>query len=96
MSASTFTETPSPSPSACPLAISPHLSLRRCRVRTREVVMVVIIGVYLFGIGMLAGITMDRMRFDHQRSQVLHRYEQALEEWLAYRMALEKRMGDQP
>ena len=65
-------------------------------MRTREVVMVVIIGVYLFGIGMLAGITMDRMRFDHQRSHVLDRYEQALKEWHAYRIALEKRMGDQP
>lgn len=48
------------------------------------------IGVYLLVVGMLVGITIDRMSYDVQRSEVLGRYEQALREWQAYRMALEK------
>lgn len=48
------------------------------------------IGVYLLVVGMLVGITIDRMSYDVQRSEVLGRYEQALHEWQAYRMALEK------
>jgi hypothetical protein len=38
----------------------------------------------------LAGVVIDRMQFDRQRSAVLHRYEEALQQWHAYRMALEK------
>ena len=48
------------------------------------------IGVYLLVVGVLAGMTIDRMRYDVQRSEVLARYEEALHEWQAYRMALEK------
>ena len=48
------------------------------------------IGVYLLLVGMLVGMTIERMRYDVQRSEVLVRYEQALHEWQAYRMALEK------
>jgi hypothetical protein len=48
------------------------------------------LGVYLVVIGMLVGMVIDRMRFDGQRSAVLGRYEQALQEWQTYRIALEK------
>ena len=41
-------------------------------------------------IGTLAGMVIDRMRFDGQRATVLGRYEQALQEWQTYRIALEK------
>jgi hypothetical protein len=45
--------------------------------------------VYLVAFGMLVGVAIERMRYDVQRSEVLGRYEQALHEWQAYRMALE-------
>jgi len=48
------------------------------------------IGLYLLILGMLAGVTLERMRYDVQRSAVLDRYEQALHEWQAIRMDLEK------
>jgi hypothetical protein len=57
--------------------------------RTRTIA-VILVGVYLVGAGMLAGMLIDRMRFDRQRSEVLGRYEQALRDWHAYRIALEK------
>jgi hypothetical protein len=50
----------------------------------------VAVGVYLVVFGMLLGVAIERMRYDVQRSEVLGRYEQALHEWQAYRMALEK------
>ena len=50
----------------------------------------ILFGVYLVGVGMLAGVVIDRMRFDRQRSEALGRYEHALREWQSHRMALEK------
>jgi hypothetical protein len=48
------------------------------------------LGLYLLGFGMLAGVTVERMRFDHKRSQMLARYDRALREWHAFRIELEK------
>ena len=48
------------------------------------------LGLYLLGFGMLAGIAVERMRFDHKRTHVLARYDEALREWHAFRMELEK------
>ena len=48
------------------------------------------LGAYLIGVGMLAGVVIDRMWYDQQRSEVLGRYEQALRDWHTYRMELEK------
>jgi hypothetical protein len=48
------------------------------------------LGTYLLGVGMLAGVAIDKMRYDRHRSEVLGRYEQAVREWQTYRMALEK------
>ncbi len=48
------------------------------------------LGLYLLGFGMLAGATVERMRFDHKRSQMLVRYEQAIRQWHAFRIELEK------
>ena len=39
---------------------------------------------------MLAGVVVDRMLFDKQRSKVLDRYEQALKDWHSFQMILEK------
>lgn len=58
-------------------------------MRTRTVVGI-LVGACLFVVGMLAGVVVDRIRFDGQRSEVLGRYEQALRDWQAYRIALEK------
>jgi hypothetical protein len=56
----------------------------------------IVVGVYLVGFGMLSGVVVDRMLFDHQRSRVLHRYERALREWHDVRMDLERRVLDRP
>jgi hypothetical protein len=48
------------------------------------------LALYLLGFGMLAGATVERMRFDHRRSQILARYDEALREWHAFRIELEK------
>jgi hypothetical protein len=56
----------------------------------RITVMGVVVGSYLLGLGVLAGVVIDRMQFDRQRSEVLHRYEEALQQWHMYQMALEK------
>ncbi len=50
----------------------------------------VFVGAYLLGFGMLAGVVADRMLFDRKRSEVLGRYEQALQQWHSFRMTLEK------
>ena len=44
-------------------------------MKTRRHVMGVVFGVYLVGPGMLAGVMLYRMRFDHRRSEVLARYD---------------------
>ena len=59
-------------------------------MRLRITLVGVMAGTYLLGLGVLAGVVIDRMQFDRQRSEVLHRYEQALQEWHMYRMTLEK------
>ena len=48
------------------------------------------LGLYLVGFGMLAGIAVERMRFDHRRADVLAHYDDALREWHAFRMELER------
>jgi len=55
----------------------------------------VLVGAYLVGFGVLAGLVVDRMLFDKQRSKVLGRYERALKDWHAYRMMLEKTATEQ-
>jgi hypothetical protein len=59
-------------------------------MRLRISVMSVVVGAYLLGFGVLAGVVVDRMLFDQQRSEVLGRYEQALRQWHSYQMTLEK------
>jgi hypothetical protein len=48
------------------------------------------LGLYLVGFGMLAGVAFERMRYDHKRAMVLDQYEEALREWHAVRISLEK------
>lgn len=58
-------------------------------IRTKTVVGM-LVGAYLLVLGMLAGVAVERIRFDRQRSEVVGRYEQALRDWQSYRIALEK------
>ena len=63
-------------------------------METRRRLIVVAVGVYLLGLGMLVGVVIDRMQFDRQRAEVLSRYEEALRQWHGYRMSLEKSVFD--
>ncbi|PYN45952.1 MAG: hypothetical protein DME00_20455 [Candidatus Rokuibacteriota bacterium] len=54
------------------------------------------LGLYLVGFGMLAGVAVERMRFDHKRADVLDRYDEALREWHAFRMELERIVDQHP
>jgi len=48
------------------------------------------LGLYLVGFGVLAGIAVERMRFDHERADVLAHYDAALREWHAFRIEMER------
>lgn len=61
---------------------------------TRRVVLGIVLSAYLLGLGVLAGIVLERMRFDRQRTEVLRRYDEAVREWHSVRMALEKRVEE--
>lgn len=47
----------------------------------------VALAVYLLGLGFLGGILVERVRFDHSRARVLERYDAALRDRKAERMA---------
>ncbi len=47
------------------------------------------LGLYLIGMGFLGGLVAERVRFDHQRTAVLNRYDEAVRKWQAYLMQLE-------
>ena len=59
-------------------------------MRLRITLMRVVVAAYLLGLGVLAGVVIDRMLFDRHRSELLGRYEQALRQWHSYQMTLEK------
>ena len=48
------------------------------------------LGMCLVGFGMLAGVAIERMRFDHKRAGILARYDEAVPEWRAFRTELER------
>ena len=50
----------------------------------------VMVGAYLVGFGMLAGLAIDHMLFDRQRSAVLRQYNHALKQWHSQHMLIEK------
>jgi uncharacterized membrane protein len=58
-------------------------------MKSRIQVISVVVGAYLLGFGMLAGVVVNRMLFDRKRSEVLGRYEQALQQWHSFRMTIE-------
>ena len=63
----------------------------------RKAVVGIAVAAYLFGMGVLAGTALERMRFDRQRLEVLGRFEDSVREHHMLRMALEKQAeGRQP
>ncbi len=48
------------------------------------------LGLYLVGLGFLGGVVAERVRFDHQRTEVVRQYDKALRKWQAYLMKLEQ------
>jgi hypothetical protein len=62
-------------------------------MKTRRIVLAFGVGAYLVSFGMLTGMVVERMRFDRQRSEVLARYERAVTDLNAHRIALEKLAG---
>ena len=63
-------------------------------MKTGRPLIVVTVGLYLLGLGMLLGVVIDRMQFGRHRSEMLSRYEEALRQWQAYQMTLEKQVHD--
>ena len=51
---------------------------------------------YLLGLGFLGGIAAERVRFDSQRMAVLSRYDEAVREWHAYLIKLERGLPAEP
>jgi hypothetical protein len=47
------------------------------------------LAVYLLTLGLLGGILLERVRFDRARAAVLERYDTAVRDWKADRMAIE-------
>lgn len=47
------------------------------------------LGLYLLVLGFLGGILAERIRFDQQRTEILNRYDHAVQQWQAYLMSLE-------
>jgi hypothetical protein len=62
-------------------------------MKTRRIVLAFGVGAYLVSFGMLTGMVVERLRFDRQRSEVLARYERAVTDLNAHRIALEKLAG---
>ena len=50
----------------------------------------VAIGLYLVGIGALAGVLTERVRYDQARTAVVTRYQHALRQWQAVLMDIER------
>jgi len=49
-----------------------------------------VLGLYLAGLGFLGGIVAERIRFDTQRKVVLQRFDEAVRQWHAYLITLER------
>ena len=55
----------------------------------RRTVLVAMLAMYFTGLGILGGVTVERMRFDVERDRVLARYTQAAERLRGHLMAIE-------
>jgi len=57
---------------------------------SRQAVFGFALGMCLVAFGMLAWVAVERMRFDHTRAGILARYDEAVREWRAFRLELER------
>jgi hypothetical protein len=57
-----------------------------------RVKLVVLIGgsLYLAVIAFASGVAAERIRFDRERSVLLHQHDEAIREWHGYQMAIER------
>jgi hypothetical protein len=49
------------------------------------------LSLYLLLLGFAAGMASERIRFDRERTAVLHRYDDAVRQWHGFLMAAERR-----
>lgn len=61
--------------------------------RTRAVVLIGA-SVYMTAMAFAGGVAAERIRFDRQRVAVLHRHDEAVQEWHRFLMATEQRQGE--
>jgi hypothetical protein len=61
--------------------------------RTRTVVLIGA-SFYLAVMSFAGGVATERIRFDRERGEVLHCYDEAVQEWHEFRMAAERRLSD--
>lgn len=60
-------------------------------VRNRRAwILVGCIALYLFGLGFVAGMATERIRFDQQRAELIRQYDDVLRRWRAHLMRLER------
>jgi len=64
-------------------------------VDSRRRVLALALALYLAGMGFVVGLATERIRADHERAEVLARYDEAVREWHGYRMWLEKRDAEE-
>lgn len=55
---------------------------------------VVLIGASFYLMSFAGGVAAERIRFDLERGEVLHHYDEAVQEWHEFRMAAERRLAD--
>jgi hypothetical protein len=61
--------------------------------RTRSVVLIGA-SFYLAVMSFAGGVTTERTRFDRERGEVLHHYDDAVREWHEFRMTAERTFAD--
>jgi hypothetical protein len=50
------------------------------------------LSLYLFVLGFAGGTASERIRFDRERTAVLHRYDETVRHWQAFLMTAERRV----
>lgn len=61
--------------------------------RTRTVVLIGA-SFYLAVMSFAGGVATERIRFDRERGEVLHHYDEAVKEWHEFRMTAERTLAD--
>jgi hypothetical protein len=77
-------------------AVNPHQTRQENTMIMKRTRAVVLIGAsfYMSVMGFAGGIAAERIRFDRQRTAVLHRYDEAVQQWHQFLMAAEQRRAE--